>query len=31
MNSENRFSRGKVCPYCGHDEVSVQQKPKVYL
>ncbi|URZ03353.1 hypothetical protein CLAUR_033990 [Clostridium felsineum] len=19
---ENRFSRGKVCPYCGHDEVS---------
>jgi transposase-like protein len=19
---ENRFSKGKVCPYCGHDEVS---------
>lgn len=19
---ENRFSRGKVCPHCGHDEVS---------
>lgn len=19
---KNRFSRGKICPYCGHDEVS---------
>lgn len=19
---ENRFSRGKVCPHCGHDEIS---------
>ena len=32
---ENRFSKGKVCPYCGHDEVSrewkVQWKSKIYL
>ncbi len=23
---ENRFSKGKVCPYCGHDEVSRNEK-----
>ncbi|MBL4937800.1 IS1595 family transposase [Clostridium sp. YIM B02515] len=25
---ENRFSRGKVCPHCGHDEVSRNGKYK---
>lgn len=25
---KNRFSRGKVCPHCGHDEVSRNGKYK---